>query len=564
MKRILSIAVALTLLATSLCACKLTVKTDDNEGGNMAGMANPWTDITEEEAYQLCANGFSAPEGATNVRWSKMLPDNDPAKEYQTLVQMKFDLDGVEYCARQQSVGDDSSVDISGMYFDWQKSEDVTLAGWAGGNMKGTVSTYDGDDESARLCRWYDVETGDAYSLSAAGQDMSKVDIKKVAEAIYDPKKQVGANAPGIPETCPEEATDDFLAKAAEECAPNIDISGCDTFTQIVDKKLSDGMGYANETIGGEDVLLVSSGTYDNMDGNMASIDAAIFMYKDSVPYEVGKVTCGGTAYPLTVKDGALYTGSNHWVVKWTIDGDKLAITKKGVIVFDGNGNESYYFESSEGDDVVLADTVKTKQQVDDLFDEMMNANVVDFSTVGGAVSALPAYEYPGPELFYSVLYQYLIDEFAGNYPDAAVCIPCPVIIAEDESDKSDIKVWGDFQIYKYDLNGEELDCTSGGSYPGCIHLKSVDDSRGYVVEKMDLVGDGSDYEPTAKRIFGKHYDELVKSSADTEGREKLRAQIIADYVGENSLNITAYKDYGWDPVKLPPESTDSLYSQLN
>ena len=70
----------------------------------------------------------------------------------------------------------------------------------------------------------------------------------------------------------------------------------------------------------------------------------------------------------------------------------------------------------------------------------------------------IPAYEYPGPELFYSVLYKYLIDEYASQYPDADVTIPCPIIVSEDDSDREDIKVYGDFWVLKYDLKGKTLD----------------------------------------------------------------------------------------------------------
>ena len=51
------------------------------------------------------------------------------------------------------------------------------------------------------------------------------------------------------------------------------DITGCDTFTQIVDK-LPAGYGYANVTFGGTDALLVTDYTYDNLDGNMAAYNA--------------------------------------------------------------------------------------------------------------------------------------------------------------------------------------------------------------------------------------------------------------------------------------------------
>ncbi len=174
----------------------------------------------------------------------------------------------------------------------------------------------------------------------------------------------------------------------------------------------------------------------------------------------------------------------------------------------------------------------------------------------------IPAYEYPGPELFYSVLYKYLADEFGPNYPDAQVTIPCPVIVAEDESNKDDIKVYGDFWVFKYDLNGDVLETSGGGSYPGCIHIKSTD--AGYEVTGMDIVEDGSGFDPSAKKIFGKYYNDFIKINSDDKGREEIRAQIIANYVAANNLKITAYKDYGWDPVKLPAENIDSFYSQLD
>lgn len=562
MRRSLALIVSIALTAVSLCGCTLSVKNGDEPSTEIA---NPWRDCTEEEAYKYAPNGFSAPESATNIYWSLMLPDNDPKRESETMVQLRFDLDGIEYTAREQAVLDEKDTDISGMYYEWQDTKTETLANWAGGTMQAKVSTFENSDESAKLCSWYDVETGFAYSLScaASGSGVSDVDIKSVAESIYDPAKQIGANAPGIPEECPEEASDDFLAKVAGESAPSIDISGCDTFTQIVDK-LSDGMGYANEKIGDEDVLLVSSGTYDNLDDNTAAIDATVFIYKDGEPYEVGKVTSGGTAYPLAITDGALYTASNHWVCKYRLENDKLVITKKAAVEYDTNGNESYYFESSEGDEVLLADTVKTKAQFEAMFDEMSAAKIVNFSTVGGSVSALPAYEYPGPEAFYYELYKYLIDELSKGYPKSQVTIPCPIIVAEDDSNREDIRLWGDFSIYNYDLNGDILENTSGGSYPGCIHLRQVDDSRGYEVTKMEIVGDGSDFEPTAKKIFGKYYDDFIKSSGDTKGRDEIRAQIIANYVAANNLKIKAFQDYGWDPVPLPEENIDNFYSQLD
>ena len=79
-KRMLTIVVSITL-AFSLAACgkdatettQPDIKAEeqsDTEDETAVGMPNPWRDCTEEEVYQYTPNGFSAPEGSTNIRWS--------------------------------------------------------------------------------------------------------------------------------------------------------------------------------------------------------------------------------------------------------------------------------------------------------------------------------------------------------------------------------------------------------------------------------------------------------------------------------------------------------------
>ncbi len=175
---------------------------------------------------------------------------------------------------------------------------------------------------------------------------------------------------------------------------------------------------------------------------------------------------------------------------------------------------------------------------------------------------SLPAYEYPGPELFYLVLYDYLGTHLIQSNYDDEVIIPCPVIVYEDESNNDDIRVYGDFRIYSYYLDGDIMKTSSGGSFPGCVHLKSTDD--GYEVTDMELVEDGSSYTESAKKIFGEHYDEFSKTISDSDATEKIRAQIVANYVFANGLSVTAIQDYGWDPQTLPEENIDSFYSTLD
>ena len=242
---------------------------------------------------------------------------------------------------------------------------------------------------------------------------------------------------------------------------------------------------------------------------------------------------------------------------------------------YDGYENEKEpWFRSYDGNEYESISEEDYNSGVDNFYNEFTKLDFKKLSECTDAIglsdydsskksdSSLPAYEYPGPELFFTVLYDYMISEFGQNYEKADVCIPCPYIIKMDENDKNDIKVWGDFWINNYKLDGDTLECVSGGSYPGCIHVKSTD--AGYEVTEFEAVGDGADYEPTAKKIFGDLYEDLVKLGEDQEAKEQTRAQIIANYVAANNLSITQYKDYGWDPVTLPEQNIDNFYSKLD
>ncbi len=389
------------------------------------------------------------------------------------------------------------------------------------------------------------------------------------ATAVENQQQEPAATAEAVGEEKQEESSYDPTAfdtsnvYVAPEQSQNTDITGCDTFTQIVDK-LPEGKGYANATIGDADVLLVSSGTYEWEPGNYAAIDAEIFIYKDSVPTYLATVSAGGTAYPLMVKDGDLYVGGNHFMVKYLIDNGFLIVAEEAYVEYDTNGNDTYYYKTcnSQFEDY---DEATAESRFAELFAEQEIGDIISFQPVGGGSSdsaSLPAYEYPGPEYFYTVLYKYLVDELGKNYPEAQVCIPCPIIVKEDDTDRSDIKLYGNFWIFKYDLKDGILENTSGGSYPGCIHIKCTDSE--YEVTSMEVVEDGSSFEESAKKIFGEYYDAFMKEGQDEELREKTRAQIIANYVAANNLDITAYQDYGWDPVTLPEENIDSFYSILN
>ena len=165
----------------ALSGNKVTVEKTDSG----VGMANPWTEITEEEADRLVARLFKAPEGAEDVTWFKCEELGDKSKNLSPLVQLSFTLNGLPFTARAQQ-GAPEDADIAGLYVDWTVGpEDATLANWGQGKMAGKTYRSMNDTGYVDLITWYDVEIGIAYSLSTAAADLDGFDIQAIAEQMY-------------------------------------------------------------------------------------------------------------------------------------------------------------------------------------------------------------------------------------------------------------------------------------------------------------------------------------------------------------------------------------------
>ena len=144
---------------------------------------------------------------------------------------------------------------------------------------------------------------------------------------------------------------------------------------------------------------------------------------------------------------------------------------------------------------------------------------------------------------------RYFVDSVGSHYSKGEFCIPSHTIVAVDEQNAEDIRVWGDFWVFNYNLVGDTLKCVSGGSHPGLAHVQQVDGQ--FQVTAFDAVEDGSRYLPTAKRIFGERFDEFQRIASDEKAREAVRAEAIAAYVEQHELPATLYQDYGWPAVKF-------------
>lgn len=159
------------------------------------------------------------------------------------------------------------------------------------------------------------------------------------------------------------------------------------------------------------------------------------------------------------------------------------------------------------------------------------------------------AYGYAGTDPVEATVYQYMVEEVGKSFEKADVSIPVVSITYVDQSNPNEVVVYGDFWINNYNIKGDTLECVSGGNFPGVMHLTKSGDT--YVVSSFDRVADGSNYESSARELFGEHYDDFAKVQSDDKARAELRTKIVSDYVRMNGLEVTKYQDYGWDPVEL-------------
>lgn len=220
-----------------------------------------------------------------------------------------------------------------------------------------------------------------------------------------------------------------------------------------------------------------------------------------------------------------------------------LALSCVTLILVSGCGSASA--TSHGGDAAIKAETIIANANDNRTSEEILE----EVTAKSATISQLPAYEYPDKDSPYFEIYRYLIDGIGSQYDPADVCIPVVAVIATDDSNDKDIKFYGDFLVYNYNLKGDTLETQSGGNYPGVIHLKKTD--KGYEALSFDVCEDGSDFDKSAKELFGDHYDDFMIIYSDDVGIEAMRRQTIADYVLENKLSISQYQDYGWDPVSL-------------
>ena len=196
-----------------------------------------------------------------------------------------------------------------------------------------------------------------------------------------------------------------------------------------------------------------------------------------------------------------------------------------------------------------MAGCSKTDEEAEGSMSEEVEEAAEEAEEAAEAAVDAAEYGYSGTDPIEAEVYKYVAEELSKGFDKAEYSIPVVTIIDTDASDENDIRVWGDFSVNNYNVDGDTLKCVSGGNFPGCIHIAK--DADGYKVTGMDQVKDGGEFESSAKEIFGDRYDEFMKVNSDNDSREAIRAQIASVYTKAHDIPVTKYQDGGWDPVDL-------------
>ena len=146
----------------------------------------------------------------------------------------------------------------------------------------------------------------------------------------------------------------------------------------------------------------------------------------------------------------------------------------------------------------------------------------------------------------------YLTTNTASSYAPAEISIPCYTVVATQDGDTADIRVWGDWWVFNYNVAADTLKTVSGGNHPGVFHIKKT--GTEYTVTAFEQVEDGAGFMPSAKRIFGNYLDLYQTTASNNTLRDSVRTAAIAHYAKKNRLKISLYQDFGRPAVALPKE----------
>ena len=174
--------------------------------------------------------------------------------------------------------------------------------------------------------------------------------------------------------------------------------------------------------------------------------------------------------------------------------------------------------------------------------------------------AALPAYTYHSEDPVANAVVKYMQEtDFGYEVPEGGILVPTPIIlrtvvVVNENGEDADATVYGNFWIFTYTLEGKTLKTHSGGENAGVLKLEKKNGE--WSVTGSEFAEDGEKYAESIRK-FANGDEQLEKDYYDTTGAyensmlPQYQRAVLVNYVVENKLDITAYQDYGQDPVSL-------------
>ena len=223
----------------------------------------------------------------------------------------------------------------------------------------------------------------------------------------------------------------------------------------------------------------------------------------------------------------AMDVSASKYAYQWK---DSKGIRKQSVLVVDKDGLKLY--------------TLSGKENQPDIQSEMVNLKTSDKIKLN---TKLPEYEYTGKDLRIKAVFDETKKRSDEDKEEGLVIIPMLNIYKIVET-KSGAEVYANFWSETYYRYGNLLKNYSGGSYPGVMYLKKTKD--GYRVTKTRYAEDGESLERSIWKLCKGYPDVAIRMMKDSVTQNQ-RKKVLQKYVSQNKLKIKAYKEYGWQYVKL-------------
>ncbi len=222
------------------------------------------------------------------------------------------------------------------------------------------------------------------------------------------------------------------------------------SFEELI-SSLHAGQSYAYAPVcEGENALLVTSYTFDDLEGHQGTYEASIYIQKDGSVERVTTVQSGGTAYPIAVtSDNSLLLCMRNSVQKAHIDkaSGEYVVTEESIVNYSAAEDEGYHNYANGTAEVATESTL-----FDKLIDEYYASEVLSFEHAGVAEDGTPhlaggVYSaYRGEDLYNVAFYMAFNDETSGytQSPDGMTGLP-----------------------FEYEVKGEDI----------VFHIASADDT---------------------------------------------------------------------------------------